>query len=702
MYINHPLTPRHASAQAQPWIKRLIASLVVLVFIEVFLMNFRFWESLTFGESATPSIASIGEGLLAHDDGSYTVTDPDRAFVEYADLGRHIDNVELDLDVPGWAPTSWRDSSGPYLMTRLEANDESSADLITLPKTTYARNNTQSHWTRIHLSGKSQRLRLTVKCPKGTELTIGQTRINSVRPFLLSPARILALAICMFLFQLLRPSSRLYSTDMFDGKLSKRLVVIFVCAAEIVVTVFVGSIVSNGEIGAQTTSGATVYDFNQYNHLADALSAGRVSLDLPVASSLKSLDNPYDSKLREETLSRAGETYYLDYAYYKGKYYSYFGVLPALTLFLPYKAITGYDLSTARAVVFMGAVYILAMNHLLLSLGRALRVRMSIGTFLLASLSMVTSSGFLYLIYLPQLYSLPILMGLSTLFAGLGIWLREEAGSGARGYRIWALAGGSFLIACCLLCRPQYFLAVALALPLFWDAIIKRRAFFSRRGLGNTLAVILPCLLVATVAMAYNFTRFASPIDFGATYNLTGSDMTHRSIDLARCIPATFQYLFQPISLCARFPYILAANMAVDYQGYWFFEPYLGGAAWFCPLIFTLFGLRSHLRGKSGLSVRLVPTLVILAAVILFVDFQVASVTTRYFNDFMWLLILATWTVSWDGAREKSCGCPTYLILLASAGCALNVLALFAEGHYAPMSLYCPSLFTTLRTWLYC
>ena len=52
------------------------------------------------------------------------------------------------------------------------------------------------------------------------------------------------------------------------------------------------------------------------------------------------------------------------------------------------------------------------------------------------------------------------------------------------------------------------------------------------RGIWNTLAVIVPFLLVGGVTMAYNYVRFDSFFDFGATYNLTGFDMVHRLLCL--------------------------------------------------------------------------------------------------------------------------------------------------------------------------
>ena len=48
--------------------------------------------------------------------------------------------------------------------------------------------------------------------------------------------------------------------------------------------------------------------------------------------------------------------YLLDASLYQGRYYLYFGVVPAVLLFLPYSAITGHDLPENAAILLMIAV----------------------------------------------------------------------------------------------------------------------------------------------------------------------------------------------------------------------------------------------------------------------------------------------------------------------------------------------------------
>ena len=65
--------------------------------------------------------------------------------------------------------------------------------------------------------------------------------------------------------------------------------------------------------------------------LVDAFEAGQVSLLREAEQPLLELENPYDWSQRLES----GVDYAWDHLLYEGKYYSYYGIAPVVTLFLP-------------------------------------------------------------------------------------------------------------------------------------------------------------------------------------------------------------------------------------------------------------------------------------------------------------------------------------------------------------------------------
>lgn len=78
-------------------------------------------------------------------------------------------------------------------------------------------------------------------------------------------------------------------------------------------------------------------DADQYARLGDALIHGSLSLDLPVPDALAELDNPYDFESRYAASDGGVNPVFWDHAFYQGKYYCYFGVVPALLLYVPYR-----------------------------------------------------------------------------------------------------------------------------------------------------------------------------------------------------------------------------------------------------------------------------------------------------------------------------------------------------------------------------
>ena len=99
--------------------------------------------------------------------------------------------------------------------------------------------------------------------------------------------------------------------------------------------------------------GTFLVDRAQYQRLADAFLHGRTWLDVHVPDWLTAMDTPYDAQARGAEGTASGDPSLWDWAFYHGRYYCYFGPLPAIVLFAPYKALTGMDLSTAAACAIL-------------------------------------------------------------------------------------------------------------------------------------------------------------------------------------------------------------------------------------------------------------------------------------------------------------------------------------------------------------
>lgn len=663
--------------------------ILIAMLIELLVFNFESVRSLSYSKIDS-FVTEIGSGLVKSNDGFLSIVDTENAYIQLSSINRHVDNIALNLTVRDWKPTSWRDALGPFVTISISAKDDAHADYFDLPEIEYCGLIGESHWNRIHLSGNSESIRIYFNEDVGFSVSIDDIKINAVRPLFINPIRVIIIAIivlCLLLF-----TGRISSSHLFGSSpMRNRFLVCLIVALEILTAVFITRLVGISE--EPYVANNTIYDFNQYNHLANALLSGNLSLNLPVSDSLMLMDNPYDPSLRDAVLSSANEYYYMDYAFYNGKYYSYFGVLPVLLLYIPFQLMTGVALSTNDAVTILSIVYIVAVNIMVISILSKSSMHCRISYFAVASLTLSTCSGFLYIAFLPQIYSVPIMLGLSVVYCGISIWLHSRRSDGS--LSIVRLFLGGLLVAFSLACRPQYILSALFAIPIFWDEIIQSREFFSKKGILNTVAVIIPFILIAAPIMAYNYFRFDSPFDFGASYNLTGADMTNRGIEFARCPAAIFQYLFQSFNISARFPYFEAVNMSVDYQGSWFYEPFLGGFFPFAPVCYLLVLLPGWLKSHNGKLRVAILMLLIVASIILFLDFQIASITTRYFNDFGWMIILATCIMLCSEHRGLD-SCPalkSIVFILVALGPLLNIAALFSTARYGALISSCPSLY---------
>mgnify|MGYP000240658777 FL=1 len=104
------------------------------------------------------------------------------------------------------------------------------------------------------------------------------------------------------------------------------------------------------------------YDFDQYDHVAQSLLNGRVWLDLPVSPELAQAANPHDILVRGQLFESGKTQIFWDYAFYGGHWYSYFGVVPVVLFFLPFRAIT--SLWTPGGMMLPTSVCILLMMFL--------------------------------------------------------------------------------------------------------------------------------------------------------------------------------------------------------------------------------------------------------------------------------------------------------------------------------------------------
>ena len=600
---------------------RTVFVLIVILslLLEVFVFNFRSIESI-FNKELTGLNYDITNATKISD-GVYKATDS-TVEIEIDDINAKMNNVCLDIK---------RADDKAYTKVRLWAVDVANATGITAPEREVVAGLKQTNYIRTHFSGEIKTLKISLlDMKKDEEFAIENLRLNCRVPLCFSIVRFLFVIGILMLLYTFRPKSFVYKHTLDLKKNWQKGVIIAFVITQII---FLWGLCNLNPPYKNPTC--------QYHELTDALLSGHTYLDKEPSKELMEMENPYDTYLRR----KAGVTFEWDHAYYDGHYYVYFGLVPELVFYLPYKILMGENFPNYIAIFINCALMSIAVLCLLNAMVKKWFKNTSFGIFFIISVLVCDTCGIMYIAKRPDFYSIPIAMAMMLAIAGLAFWISAEKYDemGNMYLKTSYLAWGSVCMALVSGCRPHILITTFFGVILFWNAVFKERALFSKKSIKNTLAICLPYVIIGAVIMTYNFVRFRSPFDFGAAYNLTTNDVTHRGIVMDRNITGIFYYLLQPLTVTNMFPYVQMVNVQSLYQGLTISERMAGGFLWLSPI--TIMGIRGLWKKKWYDKADIRPYIIACAAlamgvIIIVIDSQVAGILTRYYSDFSWMLLL--------------------------------------------------------------
>lgn len=302
---------------------------------------------------------------------------------------------------------------------------------------------------------------------------------------------------------------------------------------------------------------------NQYELMAENLLEGRLSFDYGDEDQLEGLENPYDPNERKET----GVRYHWDHAFYKGKYYMYFGIVPVFLLFLPYRIITGEPLTTYQATQFFAAAIIIGLFVLFRLLTRLFFRKMPFAVYILLSVAFSIMSVW-YCVAEPALYCTAITAAIALEVWSIYFYIRAVWLETLENKQILSAAIGALLGALVFGCRPPIALANMLVIPMLFVFINKRRV--TLKLLGKLCIAALPYLVVGVLLMMYNYVRFDNPFEFGQKYQLTVADQTKYGFELSapavrRLLDDGKEHLFGKAHLTKDFPYLECGGVFLNF-----------------------------------------------------------------------------------------------------------------------------------------
>jgi hypothetical protein len=410
----------------------------------------------------------------------------------------------------------------------------------------------------------------------------------------------------------------------------------------------------------------------QYNkYLVDAFMEGRTWLDHRAnVERLLSAERPYDINWLALNGYQANIDWVFDWAYYKGKHYCYFGAVPAVILYVPYKMITGDYLSNHAGVFLFTAIAVVLLALLWRYCVKRYMPDATFAFYLLSFLALFFASGQYATLRFPLFYA--IVQSAAFMFAIAGILLLLKSVERNDKINRLKLFFACLCFALIVGCRPNMIFVSLLVPVVLWK----------RRSWKLLLFISIPYIIVAIPLMMYNYARFDSVFEFGANYNLTNGNMTAYHLlnpigKIIKTLISSASFLFAPNEYSLRFPFVIPKGPDGDILAGTFHVAETGGGIINFPIVFCLFYLLKNIFNKKTalsqeISRMLFAFLIIAAAIIILNSFTVGFLR-RYTVDFAVFIILPSlwsayyWCGDLNSAHSRTTRLKAVYVLLAAS-----------------------------------
>lgn len=418
-----------------------------------------------------------------------------------------------------------------------------------------------------------------------------------------------------------------------------------------------------------------------YGRQFDAWKKGQIELDVSVDPRLASLENPYDPTARSESKAR----YNWDYAFFDGKYYSYFGIAPILTVHAPIHAVTGKLPNVPMACLILAIAGVIATAFAYREVVLRFIGKPNRWIFLLGLAGVVSAGGAYLGALCADMYYVAVLSAQVFSMAFVALAVRAMK-TDKLWMRMTLLVLAAIALTLTVWSRPTVALMCVAVFPFFIEFIFKIKKDTLKDGLLTVGSFAIPLMAGAAAVMWYNYARFGSPLDFGANYQLTVSDVSLNTIDFKYLFSSFFSYFLCPMWQTEAYPYLGMQRIKVlpDGARYFYFDKYCGVFAYGLPLGILAYPCLAMIEKQKGerdyAKTAVVALTALLALGIAFSDFCIGGVNMRYVYDISVMLalvsaaVLLNLTEKSDGSAKPVTGIVTAALSLMSIWTNLGVV----------------------------
>lgn len=399
---------------------------------------------------------------------------------------------------------------------------------------------------------------------------------------------------------------------------------------------------------------------NHYWKLAEAFEMGQLHLNATPDPKLLAAPDPFDpfNQLPK----------YHDASLYRGKFYLYFGPVPALVLM----AVRPLGLAMpneAPLVLLLAGLTTAAGAWILAQIWRQEYSDLPATPGLLALTVLGLCSPMLHCVGRGAVYEGAVMGGQAFLLASLGCCLRARVAG-----PLW-LAPAGFCLGLAEGSRVSLILAVA------WLGLLVPVWAWRRWGLAATAAFCVPLGLVAIGLGIYNYVRFDSFTQFGHYYQLTTYHPQKPGYFSTSYIPTTaMEHLLRPPGWQSEFPFLKYqdARLPFTHEKYVYGDPMVG-QLWVTP--FLLLALLSLKAWRRWWVLQALPLLAILPGL------RLITSAVRYSLDWLPIVLILAAIGMWEVRAPRRLMSLAAVLALVSVVLSLGLAITGQADHFKHFNL---------------
>ena len=592
-------------------------TILIILILELSIFNINSYR-LMFGEfeyiKYNVEELDLKDGL-EQKDGEYITSKEITQNIEINNINKEIGTIKLNID------------TNRPIEYKIYYTDKTSANYRELPSKTLVNQIENSKSIPTYLSGESNKILVQLKIPENTKFNIDSIEINKNIDFKFNIVRVLLLFLGWFFLYAMR------NFEEFNIPYSKKnklqlIIIIWVTIISIWLVYWITS-TSLIKTEEKTNNYITPY----MGQAVDMVLDGNVYLAQQPSKELMNLSNPYDNTLR----NAENVDYVWDMAYYNGKYYVYFGILPVITVMAPYKIITGQYMELNKVVFIFATLTVIFIIKTIMLIFRRWFKNVPFKFLILFIIAVISGGLIMWICRRPVTYEVAIISGYYLVIQGI-FFILKTIEKEKINYVYMCLSCLSLALS--VACRPNLMIASLLIVPVLLKIFIDN-VKNKKNILKNIFVVAIPYGIVGISLMIYNYVRFDSIFEFGAQYQITVNDMRNLDNRIMAIPVGIISYLFKIPTIISQFPFAQISYDTITFYGYYWSSAMAGGIFILSPICFALF-LIPKIRNK--INKELFFTIIMLSAIgltICIIDIILGGNSQRYAADYAWMFIFA-------------------------------------------------------------